>query len=595
MNKKTNFIVLQAKLRSKVSRRLTLLILLTAFFTVSVFTVKAETITLTLPEYNGAEYQPNTPFPLSPVTVGTFQYTIPTGQKIKSARFVGQFGNSTNPSSAAVDIKLNGILVGRCAYRASCWFSTVSYSHTFTESELSSLESGMAVLTATQTSEYNIRLGVSRLIIETDSGQCKVSELSEITDSEAINFENSAPNTPAYSLSYSYIPLDLEFAVMRFLSDLRFNLGITSTRQSGHRPFAYQAHLREIRDKRAKLIQAINQDPAQKEACADLIEKINNEITTKHQLTCGNGLCGPNQIPAVSKPQASNHSLLPAQAIDLGNIKGQSAATQSKIDTLASKHGLWRPYKTNDPVHFEMFSTPPWQTLEVMMESPVDILVTDSSGRKVGFDPATNSVVNQIGELAEYSGPGTEPQIIEISGANLGSYLITGIGTGTGPYKLTVRRYSEDGELIESTEKTGNITLGQVISLTKIIAQPTLIDIQPNSAGNLAYINVNSFEKIPVAIISTQTFDAFTEIDIASLTFGRTGDEQSRTSQLKVEDVNGDGLRDLVVYFETQKTGFQAGDTQGILKGKLKNNMPFEGTDWISAFQGRIGGSTLLP
>jgi hypothetical protein len=37
------------------------------------------------------------------------------------------------------------------------------------------------------------------------------------------------------------------------------------------------------------------------------------------------------------------------------------------------------------------------------------------------------------------------------------------------------------------------------------------------------------------------------------------------------QDVNGDGLPDLVCHFTTQLTGFQTGDTVGILNGKAKD------------------------
>lgn len=53
--------------------------------------------------------------------------------------------------------------------------------------------------------------------------------------------------------------------------------------------------------------------------------------------------------------------------------------------------------------------------------------------------------------------------------------------------------------------------------------------------------------------------------------FGRTGDEGSLAFCGEIaEDVNADGRLDLVCHFTTQKTGFQSGDTEGILKGQTK-------------------------
>ena len=109
---------------------------------------------------------------------------------------------------------------------------------------------------------------------------------------------------------------------------------------------------------------------------------------------------------------------------------------------------------------------------------------------------------------------------------------------------------------------------------------PVAIDIKPGSSPNS--INPKSKGTIPVAILSSSTFDATTAVDQASLTFGRTGNEQSLTfCNSGGEDVNGDGLLDLVCHFNTQQTGFQAGDTVGVLKGKTVSGTSIIGTDSV--------------
>ena len=98
----------------------------------------------------------------------------------------------------------------------------------------------------------------------------------------------------------------------------------------------------------------------------------------------------------------------------------------------------------------------------------------------------------------------------------------------------------------------------------------TLVDIsiKPGTTPPVP-INAGSHEPIPVAIISTSGFNAVTTVDTNSLTFGRTGQEQSlRYCDAGGQDVNGDGLPDLVCYFETQSAGFESSDTLGILMGK---------------------------
>jgi hypothetical protein len=101
------------------------------------------------------------------------------------------------------------------------------------------------------------------------------------------------------------------------------------------------------------------------------------------------------------------------------------------------------------------------------------------------------------------------------------------------------------------------------------------IDIMPS-------INPGSGGNVPVAILSTGNFNAPLQVDTNSLTFGRTGDEQSLAfCNPGGEDVNGDGLPDLVCHFTTRMTGFQAGDTAGILKGQTVDNILIKGADSV--------------
>jgi len=105
------------------------------------------------------------------------------------------------------------------------------------------------------------------------------------------------------------------------------------------------------------------------------------------------------------------------------------------------------------------------------------------------------------------------------------------------------------------------------------------IDIKPGSFPNS--INPKSEGTIPVAILSTPTFDA-TTVDKASPTFGRTGNEASLAFCTKSnEDVNGDGLLDVVCHFDNQKTRLQSGDTAGILRAQTSDKVFIVGSDSV--------------
>jgi hypothetical protein len=104
------------------------------------------------------------------------------------------------------------------------------------------------------------------------------------------------------------------------------------------------------------------------------------------------------------------------------------------------------------------------------------------------------------------------------------------------------------------------------------------IDIKPGSAQNP--INPGSNGVIPVALLSTPELDAPAMVDPDSLTFGRTGTETSLRG-CAVEDIDGDGMPDLICHFLTRRTGFACGDVEGILMGLTNDGIPIIGRDTI--------------
>lgn len=105
------------------------------------------------------------------------------------------------------------------------------------------------------------------------------------------------------------------------------------------------------------------------------------------------------------------------------------------------------------------------------------------------------------------------------------------------------------------------------------------LDIRPGDNPNS--INPRSRGKIPVAILSTADFDAPFDVIQRSPTFGRTGEEDSLSFCAGEEDIDGDELPDLVCHFDTEDTGFQHGDTEGILRGELMDGRALLGRDSV--------------
>ena len=106
------------------------------------------------------------------------------------------------------------------------------------------------------------------------------------------------------------------------------------------------------------------------------------------------------------------------------------------------------------------------------------------------------------------------------------------------------------------------------------------IDIKPGSFPNT--INVGSKGTVPVAILSTATFDARTvnplTVTLASAPVKLKG---KGTPMASFQDVNGDGRLDLVVHVETEALEINQTDTIAVLEGQTFGGAAIRGTDSV--------------
>jgi len=94
--------------------------------------------------------------------------------------------------------------------------------------------------------------------------------------------------------------------------------------------------------------------------------------------------------------------------------------------------------------------------LFVWCSCPVNILVKDPFGRRVGFDVSTNATVKEI-EGANYSGPYSSPQIITIPDPYVGNYSVYVYGWDNGSYTLKITSTTSNETIIESISLEGQI------------------------------------------------------------------------------------------------------------------------------------------
>jgi hypothetical protein len=104
------------------------------------------------------------------------------------------------------------------------------------------------------------------------------------------------------------------------------------------------------------------------------------------------------------------------------------------------------------------------------------------------------------------------------------------------------------------------------------------IDIKPGSNPNS--INLGSGGTVPVAILSTPGFDATTvNPTTVTLAGAQVQLKGKGTPMASSEDVNGDGLLDLVVHVSTEALQLSETDTEAILEGQTFSGTPVRGID----------------
>jgi len=242
----------------------------------------------------------------------------------------------------------------------------------------------------------------------------------------------------------------------------------------------------------------------------------------------------------------------------------------------------------------------------------VDVYITDVSQLVVWnaafrYDPFVVRVVARDVKMFLAANPGSSTGNMDLSAgdpAAAGSYDLLARDTSADPSA----HESGSGVLARLTLRavgagSTNLTLSDIllftypgilpspdsVSAAAITVEgscsiPVDIDIKPGDARNI--IRLASDAVIPVAILSTPDFDART-VDPRTVCFGDAEDPSQRDclgrhAWRSVRDVDRDGDPDLLLRFETRRTGIDAGDTQACLTGETYAGAAIETCDAVT-------------
>lgn len=224
------------------------------------------------------------------------------------------------------------------------------------------------------------------------------------------------------------------------------------------------------------------------------------------------------------------------------------------------------------------------QTLKVFVDGVEDasagynVAITYAAARDLrfgmqnkGFNGNTRFLKGAIDEVRIWNRARSAAEIA----ADMGAEIEGGSDGLLGYWPMEEGEGSTTADM-SGADNTGNLEQGPVwIERTDAMqcSGELSIDVKPGGDPDMPKpVNLND-GKIPVAILAAPEFDVTMQLDLSSLTFGRTGDEPSLhwrgagEPNCGVDDVNDDGLADLVCHFLTALTGLQPGDGEAILKG----------------------------
>ena len=218
----------------------------------------------------------------------------------------------------------------------------------------------------------------------------------------------------------------------------------------------------------------------------------------------------------------------------------------------------------------------------VTAERSGTILISDGAARISGLLFRVDPTTGQRIVLSDFGNPDQGPLAlfpVFVAAEAEGTILVTDVNGGT---LFRVDPSTGDRTVLSDLSNPeqgflGMQPFGVTVVATKLFT-PVVVDIKPGSFLNI--VNLKSNGVIPVAILTTENFDA-TTVDPISVRFGPS-DATEAHGRGHVQDVNADGRPDLLLHFRTQDSGIECGNISASLTGQTFDGAAIQGVDVIT-------------
>ncbi|MEM8534243.1 MAG: PKD domain-containing protein, partial [Chloroflexota bacterium] len=109
-------------------------------------------------------------------------------------------------------------------------------------------------------------------------------------------------------------------------------------------------------------------------------------------------------------------------------------------------------------------STAPIQSLLLYAPGPVDLLLTNAQGQRLGYDTDSGTILKEIPDAVYYQDNNEQAAYLFVYGADLGDYEVTVTGTAVGDYEV-IGWYEDDTATVNLVYEEGTASVGSTAQI----------------------------------------------------------------------------------------------------------------------------------